>query len=179
MVYLQDDCWSIIKEYLINPLIPFHYIISLPIMVTFDNNIIRKITRHEYETGNYGIALFVRIIREIYYLNDTTNFIITKYQDDTKNIIKTTYKLVSLDYKINEITRHQKLKFWGIKSSFHNRHLYSTKDWILELKLRFICWKQQQKQLSSLNTLTKILVDDGQINTSNQVKKILNPNLIK
>jgi hypothetical protein len=175
MVYLQDDCWSIIKEYLINPLIPFHYIISLPIMVTFDNNIIRKITRHEYETGNYGIALFVRIIREIYYLNDTTNFIITKYQDDdTQNIIKITYKLVNPNYKIKELIRHQKLKFWSIKNSFNNKHLYSKKDWNFQLNLRFICYRQQQKELTSLNTLTKILIDNGEINTSNSIKKILN-----
>ena len=172
--FLPDDIWVIIKEYLINPLIPFHYIKSLPIMVSFDNDIIKKITRREYETENFNTALFVRIIREIYYLDNATNLVITKYQDeDTQNIIKITYKLVNPDYKITEINRHQKLKFWCIRNSFNNKHLYSKKDWCFELKLRFICYRQQQKQLTSLNTLTKFLVDNGQINTSNSVKKIL------
>jgi hypothetical protein len=175
MSYIQDDCWKLIKEYLINPLIPFHYIKSQPIMVTIDNNnVIKKMTRHEYDTGNFNTALFVRIIREIYYLDNATNLVITKYQnEDTQNIIKTTYKLVNPDYKITEINRHQKLKFWCVRNSFNNKHLYSKKDWCFELKLRFICYRQQQKQLTSLNTLTKFLVDNGQIHTSNSVKQIL------
>jgi len=176
MVYIQNDCWAIIKEYLINPLIPYHYIKSQPIMVTINNNnVIKKITRREYETENYRLAFFVKIIREIYYLNNATNLIITKYQDEnTKNIIRTTYKLVNPDYKINEYTRHQKIKFWSIRTAFYNKHLYSKKDWELELKLRFICYRQQQKELTSLSTLTKNLIDNGEINTSNIVKKLLN-----
>lgn len=172
--FLPDDIWVIIKEFLINPLIPFHYIKSLPTLVTTDNNIIKKISRREYETENYGTALFVRIVRWIYYLNNTTNLIITNYENNNypKNIIKTTYKLVNPDYKINEYTKHQKLKFWSIRTAFNNKHLYSKKDWDFQLNLRFICYRQQQKQLTSLNTLTKFLVDNGQINTSNSVKKI-------
>ena len=182
--FIPNDCWGIIKDFLINPLIPYHYIKSQPIMVTIDNNnVIKKITRREYENLDEPPLFrvtFVKIIKEIYYLNDTTNLLVTKYQDDdTQNIIKTTYKLVSPDYKIKELIRQQKLKFWGIRNSFNNKHLYSKKDWNFQLNLRFICYRQQQKRLTTLNTLTKFLVDGGQINTSNSVKNILNSKLIK